>query len=58
MGTDISPQTVGADFWLKHVSGKREEDTAQRKVAEKLLRERMALEMAQPKKNNGGKGKK
>ena len=55
MGTDVSPQTVGADFWLKHVSGKREEDTAQRKVAEKLLRERMALEMAQPK---SGKGKK
>ena len=55
MGTDVSPQTVGADLWLKHVSGKREEDTAQRKVAEKLLRERMALEMAQPK---SGKGKK
>jgi hypothetical protein len=59
LGTEISPRVKGADYWLENVLSKRDENTAQRKAAEKLLREEMAreMEMAQPKKKSG-KGKK
>lgn len=46
----------GAEFWLEHVLGKREKDTAQRKAAEN---QRMAREMeVEQSKKKGGKGKK
>lgn len=63
LGTEISPRLEGANWWLKNVQGKREEDIA---ATEKLAMELMAPEMetAQPKKKGGkekekgGKGKK
>lgn len=47
----------GAEHWLEHVLGERENDQTKRKADGKALKEKMALEMA-PKPQKGAKGKK